>query len=46
MRQGRMRTQSEIQQLKGVDYGLQRTQRWKKEVEVKQQPIEKEVQDG
>ena len=47
MRVGHIKTQSQINQLKGVDNGIvRRTQRWKKEVTLKQEVKEKEVQDG
>lgn len=43
MRVGQVKTQSQIQQLKGEDYGLQRqSQRWKKEIELKQEVKQEE----
>ena len=46
MRTGECKTRSQINQLKGEDNAeVWRSQRWKKEIEAKQE-IEKEVQNG
>lgn len=37
MRIGQCKTRSQINELKGENYGLQRSQRWKKEVELKKE---------